>query len=104
MQICYKNAITNELFLALSAMLHLATGEQQYLEWAIREWAWFEGSGLFIAKTLLAGVCIALISAYYGSCPRKTSLETMANLSGANVMSVLVILAVFFVLLMVEAT
>ena len=65
---------------------------------------WFEGSELFIAKTVLAGVCIALISAYYGARPRKTSLETMANLSGANVMSVLVILAVFFVLLMIEAT
>jgi ABC-type transporter Mla maintaining outer membrane lipid asymmetry permease subunit MlaE len=65
---------------------------------------WFDGTGLFIVKTAISGVCIALISAYYGSRKRETSLETMANLSGANVASVLVTLAVFFVLLLAEAT
>lgn len=65
---------------------------------------WFKGTGLFIAKTAISGLCIALISAYYGSKPRKTSLETMANLSGANVMSVLIILVVFFLLLLIEST
>lgn len=65
---------------------------------------WFKGTGLFVAKTAISGICIAMISAYYGSRPRKTSLETMANLSGANVMSVLVILVVFFLLLLLEST
>jgi len=65
---------------------------------------WFEGTGLFILKTMSSGLCIALISAYYGSRPRKTSLETMTNLSRANVWSVLVILVVFFLLLLAEAT
>jgi len=64
---------------------------------------WFEGSGLFIVKTALAGLCIALISAYFGTRPRKTSLDMMANLSRANVWSVLVTLAVFFALLVYEA-
>jgi hypothetical protein len=45
----YKNAITNELFLALSASLHLATGRPEPLSWALKEWAWFEGSGLINA-------------------------------------------------------
>ena len=65
---------------------------------------WFEGTGLFALKTMLSGFCIAIISVYYGSKPRKTSLETMSNLSGANVMSVLVTLLVFLTLLILEAT
>ena len=36
----YKNAITNELFLALSAELFEATGEARFGEWAARQWAW----------------------------------------------------------------
>jgi len=43
----YKNAITNELFLTLAALLHQRTpGDQQYLSWALREWEWLDGSGL----------------------------------------------------------
>ncbi len=64
---------------------------------------WFEGSGLFIVKTALAGLCIALISSYYGTRERKTTLDMMANLSRANVWSVLVTLGVFFMLLVYEA-
>ena len=64
---------------------------------------WFGGTPLFILKTMSAGVCIALISAYYGTRKRKSSLETMTNLSRANVLSVLVTLGVFFALLMCEA-
>jgi predicted alpha-1,6-mannanase (GH76 family) len=44
----YKNAITNELFLALAARLHqrVPGGEGGYLEWALREWDWFQASGM----------------------------------------------------------
>jgi predicted alpha-1,6-mannanase (GH76 family) len=43
----YKNAITNELFLTLAALLHLRTpGDHDYLTWAQREWDWFDASGL----------------------------------------------------------
>lgn len=45
-----KNAIPNELFLAIAARLHLRTpgdgGPGSYLDWATREWAWFENSGM----------------------------------------------------------
>jgi predicted alpha-1,6-mannanase (GH76 family) len=36
----YKNAITNELFLTLAALLHQRTGGQEYLSWALRDWEW----------------------------------------------------------------
>jgi predicted alpha-1,6-mannanase (GH76 family) len=42
----YKNAITNELFLTLAALLHQRTPGAQYLTWAQREWDWFSSSGL----------------------------------------------------------
>ena len=43
----YKNAITNELFLTLAALLHQRTpGDSSYLSWAQREWEWFHASGL----------------------------------------------------------
>ncbi len=43
----YKNAITNELFLTLAALLHQRTpGEQGYLTWAQRAWEWFGAKGL----------------------------------------------------------
>src|SRR5580693_1394343 len=43
----YKNAITNELFLTLAALLHQRTpGDGSYLSWAQREWKWFHASGL----------------------------------------------------------
>jgi predicted alpha-1,6-mannanase (GH76 family) len=43
----YKNAITNELFLTLAALLHQRTpGDSSYLTWAQREWEWFHASGL----------------------------------------------------------
>ncbi len=43
----YKNAIPNELFLMTSTKLHfLATNSSvNYLDWAQREWAWFESAG-----------------------------------------------------------
>ena len=46
----YKNAITNELFFAVAARLHLRTpgdrGPGSYLEWAQRTWGWFKKSGM----------------------------------------------------------
>ncbi|KAJ7057708.1 glycoside hydrolase family 76 protein [Mycena amicta] len=42
----YKNAITNELFLTLSARGYLRTGNITFLENAKKTWAWIEGSGM----------------------------------------------------------
>lgn len=43
----YKNAITNELFLALAARLHQRTpGGTEYLGWAHRSWEWLQASGM----------------------------------------------------------
>ena len=43
----YKNAITNELFLTLAALLAARVpGRPEYRDWALREWEWLLGSGL----------------------------------------------------------
>ena len=43
----YKNAITNELFLTLAALLHQRTpGDQDCRTWALREWEWLRASGM----------------------------------------------------------
>jgi hypothetical protein len=47
----YKNAITNELFLIGSMRLHpyaalLGKPSTYYLDWALKEWQWFENSGI----------------------------------------------------------
>ncbi|KAG6837699.1 hypothetical protein H0H93_003501 [Arthromyces matolae] len=42
----YKNAITNELFLLLSAEAHIRFGGQTYLDNAQKTWAWLSGSGM----------------------------------------------------------
>jgi predicted alpha-1,6-mannanase (GH76 family) len=50
----YKNAITNELFLELTASLHnLIPGDAKYLSWASAEWSWFDHSGLINATSLI---------------------------------------------------
>jgi predicted alpha-1,6-mannanase (GH76 family) len=53
----YKNAIANELFLTLAARLHERTpdgaGGGSYLEWALREWTWFERSGMINSTHLV---------------------------------------------------
>lgn len=43
----YKNAITNELFFTLAAVLHQRIpGDQDYRAWALRAWDWLYGSGM----------------------------------------------------------
>jgi predicted alpha-1,6-mannanase (GH76 family) len=51
----YKNAITNELFLTLAALLHQRTpGDTgNYRVWALREWEWFSSTGLIGASGLV---------------------------------------------------
>jgi len=51
----YKNAISNELFLALAARLHQRCGSDHdpYLDWATREWDWFRASGMIGANGLI---------------------------------------------------
>jgi predicted alpha-1,6-mannanase (GH76 family) len=50
----YKNAIANELFLALATRLHrLSPDGSSYLDWAQREWEWFSGSGMIGPKSLI---------------------------------------------------
>jgi predicted alpha-1,6-mannanase (GH76 family) len=44
----YKNAIANELFLAVAAALYLRHNDQKYLDWANNEWKWLHGSDLIV--------------------------------------------------------
>jgi hypothetical protein len=49
----YKNAIANELFLAVAAALAVRQKNDAHLEWANKEWAWFQKSGLINKKHLV---------------------------------------------------
>jgi predicted alpha-1,6-mannanase (GH76 family) len=53
----YKNAIANELFLAVAARLASLTQDTEkranYLEWAKREWQWFAASGMINSENLV---------------------------------------------------
>ena len=65
---------------------------------------WFNGMNYFIAKTALSGVAMGTLCLWYGSRPRKTSMETLRLLSTANVMCVLALLMIFASLLMMESS
>jgi predicted alpha-1,6-mannanase (GH76 family) len=52
----YKNAIANELFLAVAASLANRTTRSKsaaYLEWARKEWIWFKASGMINSQNLI---------------------------------------------------
>ena len=49
----YKNAIPNELFLQLAAKLYRRTNDPSHLDWAKREWAWFDASGMINRDSLV---------------------------------------------------
>ncbi len=53
----YKNAIANELFLSVAIRLHQHTpgdsGAGSYLDWAQREWTWFNASGMINSQNLV---------------------------------------------------
>ena len=43
----YKVAIANELFLTVASQLaNRATNREYYLDWALKEWDWFQGTGM----------------------------------------------------------
>ncbi len=52
----YKNAIANELFLSVASHLTNRTSgsrRSQYLQWADREWTWFQASGMINSEGLV---------------------------------------------------
>ena len=49
----YKNAITNELFMAIAIRLYQRTSTAEYLTWALDEWAWFQKSGMINTNNLV---------------------------------------------------
>jgi predicted alpha-1,6-mannanase (GH76 family) len=50
----YKNAIANELFMAVAARLYLDTRRPEYLEWARAEYRWFfDSSGMYVGDKLI---------------------------------------------------
>lgn len=64
----YKNAIANELFLSIAAELANRTQGKKsldYLDWAVREWKWFRGSGMINPQNLIND---GLDSANPGAC------------------------------------
>ncbi|MCJ1279002.1 hypothetical protein MMC21_006823 [Puttea exsequens] len=47
----YTGAIENELFLAVAAQLaNRAATEEYYIQWALKQWDWFQGTGMINAE------------------------------------------------------
>ncbi len=72
-----RNAITNELFLELTAWLYNVTGKSSYLSEAESEWSWFQRSGLLITRGNSAYVADGYAGAGDGSSICK--YETASN-------------------------
>jgi predicted alpha-1,6-mannanase (GH76 family) len=53
-ELAYHNAISNELYLELTATLHnLIPGDTNYLSRALEEWDWFKSSGMINSEGLI---------------------------------------------------
>jgi hypothetical protein len=101
----YKNAITNELFLELTAWLHnTIRGDTRYLRWAEAEWSWFGSSGLINKNDLIndgldnncqnngqttwtynQGVILAGLAQLYRATGQRTLLSTAEGIARAAI-------------------
>src|SRR5215469_17521311 len=101
----YKNAISNELFLELTAWLHnRIPGDTKYLKWAEAEWSWLSRSGMInnsdlvndglddnctnnagITWTYNQGVVLAGLAQLYQATGNRTLLTTAEHLAKAAI-------------------
>jgi predicted alpha-1,6-mannanase (GH76 family) len=101
----YKNAISNELFLELTAWLHnTVSGDVKYLSWAEAEWSWFEHSGMINGSELVndgvggncknngaptwtynQGVILAGLAQLYQATGNRTLLTTAERIARAAI-------------------
>ena len=82
----YKNSVTNELFLILSARLALATQDsvkkKYYSDWAFKEWDWFRQSKMFSDTLWIADGLAKDCSCHYGTKPEGTYTYTQGLILG----------------------
>ncbi|CAF1080452.1 unnamed protein product [Adineta steineri] len=108
----YKNAITNELFFSCSMRLHpyatiLGKSSTYYLNWALKEWEWFENSGIINNDYLIndglnsndnicvnnnqttwtynQGVILSGLALLYNATNNKTLLNIAQNIADATI-------------------
>jgi len=101
----YKNAITNELFLELTASLHNSIpADAKYLSWADAEWSWFSQSGLInsgglindglnascanngdVTWTYNQGVILAGLAQLYQATGNRSLLRTAEGIASAAI-------------------
>mgnify|MGYP006290721073 CR=1 FL=1 len=62
----------------------------------------FDGFGMFTLKTMCAGAAISIISFLWGVKSRKSSMDALKYLIGANICNMIAILIIFFALLIIE--